>query len=244
MFENRFSVPYYGLDARWRVKPGTLLDFLQEAAARHANSLNIGVGDLLERGMTWVLRRYRVNVRFYPGRGDITVRTWFEPRRNLMSVRVFEILDDSGAVAADAWSAWIVLDLKRGRPVRLDRALPGDYFDAAEPTGDEVSDTIEAVGGDFALEQAFQISMSELDLNGHANHTAYFGWAMETAPDGVAERMSPMRLDAEFVQSARRSDGGVIARTKKISDTPLRLAHAIFIAGNDSLAAKLETLWR
>jgi acyl-ACP thioesterase len=123
MFERNYRVPYYGLDENERVKPGTVLDIFQEAAALHADSAGIGVSDLMRRGLTWVLRRYRVDFRGYPGRGDLTVRTWFEPRRNLMSVRRFEAEAVNGEDAASAWSAWIVVDLERGRPVRLDRAL-------------------------------------------------------------------------------------------------------------------------
>ncbi|MDR1579780.1 MAG: hypothetical protein LBS35_05440, partial [Synergistaceae bacterium] len=77
MFEKVFGVPYYGLDQNGRLKPETLPEFFQEIAARHAGSVGIGVENLLERGLTWVLRRYRINVRDCPNGRDITVKTWF-----------------------------------------------------------------------------------------------------------------------------------------------------------------------
>ncbi|MDR1915413.1 MAG: hypothetical protein LBQ58_02440 [Synergistaceae bacterium] len=242
MFEMVFSVPYYGLDMNDRVKTGLMLQFLQEAAALHADSVNIGVGNLMKRDMTWVLRRYRVRIHLYPGKRSLSVRTWFEPQRNLMSVRVFEIRDDIGNVVADAWSAWIVVDLKRGRPVRLDRALTEEYFSAAEPTGEPVTDELAAMKDDFDFKTRFRVRWGELDLNGHTNHTVYFDWALESAPDGVREHYLPSVLDAEYISPVPRGD--VTVRTKKISDDPLKFSHVISAGASDTAAARLATVWR
>jgi acyl-ACP thioesterase len=239
MFEKTFDVPYYGLGTDGKIKPETLLEFFQEAAALHADSIGIGVANLMERHMTWVLRRYRVNVKKRPGRRPIEIRTWFEPRRNLMSVRVFEARSN-GETIAGAWSAWIVVDLNRGRPVRLDHALPDAYFAAVEPTGEPVTEELRAVGDDFDHERAFSVRRRELDLNGHANHTAYFDWATESIPDDAITGLSPVRFDAEFLASATRDD--VTVRSKKRSDDPITFDHAI-TASSGVLFAKLATTW-
>jgi acyl-ACP thioesterase len=241
MFERNYRVPYYGLDESGKMKPGILLDIFQEAAALHADSVRIGVGDLIRRGMTWVLRRYRVDFSGHPGKGDLTVRTWFEPRRNLMSARRFEAKSETGDAVASAWSAWIVVDLERGRPVRLDRALPSSYFSAAEPTGEPVDGVIPAVSGDCDFEREFSVRRSELDLNGHTNHTVYFEWALESIPDDAIAGMSPSRFDAEFLSSVKRED--VTARAKIIGREPIRFAHSIISKETGAEAARLSTEW-
>jgi acyl-ACP thioesterase len=242
MFEKNYRVPYYGLDENEKMKPGTLLDIFQEAAALHADSVGIGVGDLIRRGLTWVLRRYRVDFLGYPGRGELTVKTWFEPRRNLMSVRRFEARTGNGDGVASAWSAWIVVDLERGRPVRLDRSLPGAYFSSADPTGEPVEDAIPAISEDFGFEREFSVRRSELDLNGHANHTAYFDWALESIPDAAIKGLSPARLDAEFLASVKREN--VIARARIIARNPPCFAHSILFKETGTEAARLATTWR
>lgn len=242
MFEKTFSVPYYGLDGNERLKTGLLLQFFQEAAALHADSRKIGVADLLKHDATWVLRRYRVRIYAYPGLGDLTVRTWYEPQRNLMSVRLFELRDAGGALVADAWSGWIVVDLNRGRPVRLDRVLPPEYYDAVDPVGEELSDTIEPVGDAFDLERHFHVRWQELDLNGHTNHTVYFDWALESVPDEVYRDHLPAELDAEYLTSVPRGD--VTVRTRKYGDAPLSFAHAVYAGDIGTEAARLATVWR
>jgi acyl-ACP thioesterase len=247
MFEKIFGVPYYGLDQNGRLKPEILPEFFQETAASHASSVGIGVEDLLERGMTWVLRRYRINIRDCPnghcpnGR-EITVKTWFEPQRNLMSVRAFEAFSPDGVSIADAWSAWIVLDLKKTRPVRLDRALPQAYFAATDPTGEPIDDKLPETDGNCDYETIFDVRRRELDLNGHANHTAYLDWALESVPDEAVAGYFPARFDAEYIASAMRER--VIVRAKKTGTSPLRFAHSIIAAKTNRESARVETEWR
>jgi medium-chain acyl-[acyl-carrier-protein] hydrolase len=240
IFEHTFRVPYYGLGADEQVKPDTLLQFLQEAAAIHANSARVSVADLLKDDMTWVLRRYRINIKSSPGRCDLNIRTWYEPQRNLFSVRVFEARSPSGDVVIDAWSAWIVVDLKRGRPIRLDRVLPDSYFAMTEPTGEPVTEEIMPIGDSFDYENVLQVRRRERDLNGHANHTAYFDWALENIPEEAISGLYPVRLDAEFLSSVKRER--VTVRTKKLSDNPISYSHEI-TAEDGSPSAKISTIF-
>jgi acyl-ACP thioesterase len=240
LFKKIFPAPYYGLDINSRLKSGLILQFFQEAAALHAQSVGIGVSDMLERGLTWVLRRYRIDMRDLPGLGDVAVKTWFEPHKNLVSVRLFEARSD-GAVFAEAWSGWVVLDLKRLRPMRLDHALPKEYYDNATSAGIAGIEGVEAAE-DFDFERTFSVRWCELDLNGHTNHTVYFDWAVESLPDDVVRECAPVRFDAEYIASVPRS--GVTVRTKKISDSPLKFVHSILLSASGALAARLSTTWR
>ena len=244
MFEQAFRVPYYGLDAHEKVKIGLMLQFFQEAAALHAGSLKIGVSDLQEKGMTWVLRRYRIKVHEYPGLGELTVRTWYEPKKNLTSIRVFQIRDAVGRVVADAWSSWIVVDLERGRPVRLDRALSEEYYQGTDQTGEGVEDAMPDIGGDCDLENEFRVRWNELDLNGHTNHTVYFDWALETVPDEIQTRYVPVELDAQYLVSAMREE--VLVRTKKTGEFGgiAQFGHTVHLKHSGVEAARLATVWR
>ncbi|MDR1886098.1 MAG: hypothetical protein LBQ56_07450 [Synergistaceae bacterium] len=241
MFERVFNVPYYGLDTNGRVKTGLLLQFLQEAAALHADTVGIGVASMIERGLTWVLRRYRVRILRHAGQEGLSVRTWFEPKRNLVSVRLFEISDLGGNPVARAWSGWIVVDLKRVRPVRLDRALPENYFACSEPTGEELGDPVETVGEACDAESRFRVRRQELDLNGHANHTAYFDWASESVPDEDVKGLSPIELDAEYIAPVMRED--VTVRTRRLRESPPRYAHSVVIDCSGAEAARLAVTW-
>jgi acyl-ACP thioesterase len=223
-----------------RLKTGLILQFFQEAAALHVHSIGIGVADLLKHNFTWVLRRYRVEFHNLPGLGDVTVRTWFEPHRNLVSVRLFEAKSGDSLIAR-AWSGWVVIDLARSRPVRLDRAMPAEYYDNATSAGPGAIEDVERAADGFDCEKTFGVRWSELDLNGHTNHTVCFDWAVESLPDNVARSRPPVLFDAEYIASVPRGD--VTVMTKKISSSPLKFAHSIILSGSGTEAAHLSTSW-
>ena len=241
MLEIPFGVPYYGLDLRERVKTGLILQFFQEAAASHADRIKSGVEDLQKNNTTWVLRRYRIRIHSYPQRGTLTVRTWYEAHRNLMSVRVFELVDEQGQKHADAWSSWIVVDLAKGRPQRLDRVLPPEYFESMEPTGEFLDEPLAALDpGSYDYEKDFSVRWSELDINRHTNHTVYFEWALESVPEEIWMTHVPMGLDAEYLSSVQRTD--VTVGTRLLNEAPPTYAHSI--RTNDGTeAARVNTVW-
>ena len=83
---SHFTVRSNELDYRGRVTMPTLVSYMQEAAWENTRDLGISMYDLLERGLTWVLQRMRVEMLRYPEHGEsITVETWASGRQ-LVSV--------------------------------------------------------------------------------------------------------------------------------------------------------------
>jgi len=241
VYEKTFSIPYNGLDPRRKMKPGLLLEFLQEAADLHSQTMRMSVDDLRERGLTWVLRRYRINVLHYPGREDLLVRTWYEPVRNLHSVRVFDVTDVRGVPVARAWSGWVLYDKKNGRPLRLDRAAPTAYYEMSDPTGEAVSGDIEPIGEEPASETDYRVRWQELDVNGHANHTVFCNWAFESVPEAVLRTHLPTEIDIVYLNQVTLED--ITVRTRQTNTTPPRFTHSIRLKDTPKEAARLTTAW-
>lgn len=239
MFEKTYPVPFYSLEPNGRMKIGMLLQFFQDAADLHSRVVGISVDDLRRGDNTWVLRRYLIDIICCPGREDLTVRTWYEPRGNLRSLREFAAYDDNGLLIAKAWSSWIILNLQSGRPMRLDRVLSKEYYDGTDAVFDGPEGGIaETADADVRLE--FGVRREELDINGHANHTAYIGWALESVPDEVARR--PLsRIEAEYLYPAMRED--VVVRTRQREDDPGNFVHSVILANTGKEAARLATTW-
>lgn len=241
MFERTFNVPYYGIAPNRRVKFGLLLEYLQEAADLHSRTMKMSVDDLQRGGMTWVLRRYRVSMFHYPEREALAIRTWYEPHKNLHSLRAFEVYDEAKRRVARAWSSWILIDQARGRPLRLDRGASQEYYDMAEPTGEGAHCGIKPISGACDIEKDYQVRWLELDVNGHVNHTVYCNWAIETVPEDILSAYLPAGLDAEFLCSVTR--GGVVVRTCQTGDDPPRFTHAVFDGDSGKEAARLTSTW-
>jgi acyl-CoA thioesterase FadM len=152
MFEASYSIPYAGIGPDGRMKLPVLLDILQDMADRDARRMSMTVSDLLPKGISWVLRRYTVSVERYPEyESTLTVKTWHGPRRNLHSMRAFSVWDERGPVAS-ADTSWILIDLERGRPLRLDRhATPRDVEESLPVTAEFLTAVPGRMGGRASL---------------------------------------------------------------------------------------------
>ena len=98
MTELDLAVPFSGIDPRGRVKFSVLLEMFQEMADVDASKYGLSVRQTLEHNITWVLRKYRIELEKYPTKesGDIHIKTYAEPCRNLFSLRSFKLWDSRG----------------------------------------------------------------------------------------------------------------------------------------------------
>ena len=78
MTELDLAVPFSGIDPRGRVKFSVLLEMFQEMADADASKYGLSVRQTLEHNITWVLRKYRIELEKYPTKesGDIHIKTY------------------------------------------------------------------------------------------------------------------------------------------------------------------------
>ena len=104
LFHNHYQVRSYEVDGNGRLRPVTLLNYLQDSAGSHAAALGFAVSQLRRRQVTWVISRYHVHFFRYPRRGEeLEVRTWPSARQTLFALRDFEVCDLFGVPAR-----WVV----------------------------------------------------------------------------------------------------------------------------------------
>jgi acyl-ACP thioesterase len=179
-----YRVRFYEVDHRARLRPATLLDYLQDAAGQHTIALGIAVGDLRRRNLTWVLSRTHACFLHSPRAGDtLRVQTWPSGREGLFALRDFEVHDQEGRLVAQATTSWAVIDVTTGRPVRLDSALPEYPLHERRAIAADFPTLPKMAGCD--AEVMFRVRRSDLDINHHVNNTVYPGWALEAVPEEI-----------------------------------------------------------
>lgn len=192
--QQRFRIRAYETDPEGRLQAHILCKLLQEAATVHAAELGVSVESLREIGVAWVLSYLHLHVEKWPGSdAEIVVKTWPEAANRLFIERRFEVLDPDSRVMATATTVWLVIDLKKRRPVRL----PGAIAEAVErhEVGSRPMRPEKLDGPDPAdREVVFTVRRSDLDLADHVNNTNYVEWAIE-AGRSMCYRMSPGRAD-------------------------------------------------
>lgn len=176
--EDRFIVAAFDCQPDGRIKPNALMQYLQEAAARHAQQLGVGFADLERRDCFWVLVNFRLEMTIAPQWGNtVVVRTWPSGFTRLTAAREFIGRDATGRELFRAASEWMILDKHSSRPKNLERLglnLPraGD-----KALGAELHRLRPAEGCTPAY--MLSVPFSALDFNGHVNNTEYVRWALD-----------------------------------------------------------------
>jgi len=176
--EEKFRIRTYECGVDGRIKIFSLMQYLQEIAALHAEQLGFGFDRLSEMNGYWVLSNIRIEISRLPGREDeITLRTWPSGYTRTIATREFVGKDQNGTELFHAGSEWMVLNKQTNRLknlFRLDLDLPKtgvkalpDELNRLEPNGD------------YHKVDVVRVPYSSIDLNGHVNNTEYVRWGID-----------------------------------------------------------------
>jgi len=177
--EDRLIVEAFDCRPDGFIKPNVLMQYLQEAAARHAEQLGVGFADLERWDCFWVLANLRMEMTDTPRWRDcMTIRTWPSGCTRLLAAREFVGEGTAGRELFRASSEWMILDKHGSRPrnlSRLDLHLP--------PTGLKVLSTelqrLQRTPAPYTKAGTISVPFSALDFNGHVNNTEYVRWAFD-----------------------------------------------------------------
>ena len=227
-----FRVRCYETDPKGRLTLPALLDLFQEAAWNHARELGLSVPELQEQGLTWVLFRLHVMVEAYPAWGDVVqVETWPSGIQGLRFFRDFRVLDHEGRSRARGTTAYMVLDLRRRRPVKLNDERTRFPVRGERALNDLFAPLPEAPADGPVL--SFPVLRGDVDMNGHVNTTAYVRWLLESAPPEavptgleVHYREECFLGDTIHARSAPAADGTLL-HTLSRGDSARRAAVAV-----------------
>lgn len=242
LLEHVFDIRPHEVDTRGRLRPVTLLAYMQNVASEHATQLGVSVRNLQSSGLTWVMSRVHLLMERYPRSGEfITIRTWPVTREGLFSIRDFELLDGTGERIGAATTSWAALDLVSRRPVRLNERLPHYPLRPVRALEDSFATLPVLVNPQTRL--CLPVLRADLDLNQHVNNTVYAGWGLEAAPQSVAEHCQPIEIEIGFRAEAYYGDS-IVSLCAAESEDGLCLLHRIENSASGLEVARLRTRWK
>ena len=201
-----YRIRSYEVDCRNRLSILSMFSFMQEAASRHAAALGVSIHQLLAENYTWLLSRLKIKIAAYPGWNDhIRINTWPSGTQQLFALRDFKMNGADNQIIATAISAWLVIDLKKRRPVRIApfverlRPIEGNHIMT------ERLDKLPALG-DSVYEKRFVVRYSDLDINQHVNNVKFVEWVVEGVPAATLNAAVPSELEINFLAEAFHED--------------------------------------
>jgi acyl-CoA thioesterase FadM len=176
--EDRFIVEAFDCRPDGFIKPNALMQYLQEAAARHAEQLGVGFADLEQWDCFWVLVNLRLEMTDTPRwRDGLTIRTWPSGCTRLLAAREFVGEGADGRELFRASSEWMILDKHGSRPRNLGR------WTSSAAHRSEGSRTEPSGSGDRRMRNRHDLGAFQRPwISTGVNNTEYVRWAFDGLP--------------------------------------------------------------
>jgi medium-chain acyl-[acyl-carrier-protein] hydrolase len=198
-----YTVETFQVDAKGQTHIFQLLNFLQDAAHKHATQLDFGQDALLQEGKLWVLSRMYCEIIRLPVLGEqIKVITWVKSIRGAVSEREF-ILKAEGEVLMKASSLWFCLGVESRKPSRIpahfvERMVADNNYATGQgtlkiephPNGKHLSTINETA------------RFSDIDMAGHVNNVIYAKWAFDGLPKETLGQRQLKTLSINYLDEA------------------------------------------
>ena len=184
IFKYNFEINLQDINNNKEIKNKSLLQALENISSKHSDSIKNGVSDIIDKGETWVLLDWKMQVLDRPKYGDVLeIHTWTRNSTRLYTYRDFEIYVN-GERKVIASAKWLLVDSKTFRPIKLTEDVMLKYQPELEKN---VFNELEIEKlkelDEYNNEINYLIRKSDIDINNHVHNLNYIDMAYEILDD-------------------------------------------------------------
>jgi len=171
----------------------------------------------------------------------VRIHTWPAGTERLYALREFRIHDEDGRTYGRAGNSWLILDVERRRPVRLE-PFGRSIHQTSHP--DDVSASLEKLPPlevpDITRE--FRVRYRDLDVNQHVNNVSYVEWALESLPASTLMRGFLRDLEVNFLGETHFGDI-VVSQTEPLDESSTAFVHQIIRSDSRECLFRAMSEW-
>ena len=203
-YEKVFHIPASAVDRFDRLKPGSILEYMQEMAGDHSVLLGSGRQHLTEKGLFWAVIRHRIQIFRLPKAGEnIRIKTWPMPITRTAYPRATAAFDEAGNEIFRSVSLWVLMDVSTRAmilPGKSGVEVPGIVL------GDEpaIPTSLPLKAPENQLHR--QVRFSDLDYNGHMNNCRYLDWVADLMDCDFHREHTPAEIVLNYLSEAREGE--------------------------------------
>ena len=160
-------IRYSEVDGERKLTIPNLVNYFQDCSTFQSEELGVGCEYMEEHQKAWVLSFWQIVIERRPKLGEeVTVETFATGFDGLYGTRNFVMTDAKGSKIAYAYSIWVFMDLKKGRPVRRKQGEP------------------------------FPVRRHQIDTNHHVNNSQYVQMALDVWEEmGTPSKIRELRVE-------------------------------------------------
>ena len=187
ILENEYTVKLSEIGKGNKVTNKSILSYLEDIGGIHSNQAGYGIFEIPETHLSWVLLGWRLQVIRRPQYAEkIRIKTWSKGVVKFYTYRDFEIYDENDNLIIKASSKWVLLDIEKGKIVRIEPELMRKYSPETdmEVFEKEIFDKIKEPEK-YQYEIKYIVRRADIDVNNHMHNLNYIELANEALPEEV-----------------------------------------------------------
>lgn len=166
-----------------------LVRILCNAANAHSDICGDSVFNIKGMDRAWVLTDWQIEITDYPKYGDeLKAETWSEGFTSPLVANRNFLFYKNGEVCARGTTKWILLDLKSGRPSKIDPAYLEKYSTESKVVFEDKKLWRIPSAETWTTEMPIPVRRSDIDFNDHVHNVTYLDYAREVLPQDLFEK--------------------------------------------------------
>lgn len=190
IIENEYTVKLSEIGKDNKATNKAILSYLEDIGGMHSNKAGYGVYEIPQTHLSWILLEWKLKVIRRPKYTEkIKVLTWSKGAIKYYSFRDFEVYDEQGNLIVIASSKWVLLDIEKGKIVKITPELNEKYEPELnkavfEGEANEIFEKIKEPD-EYQYETEYTVRRSDIDVNNHMHNLNYIELANEALPEDV-----------------------------------------------------------
>ncbi len=201
VFQTQVTLTDLHCDCFGRLKPASILFFVQEAAGGHCKQLQLDWHTLAQKNLFWAIIRHRVQISRVPTVGEtILLQTWPMPTTRVAFPRSVVAYDADGNELFRSVSIWVLMDLQKRSmvlPAKSGILVPGVL------RGNELPAPASLTPMELQNTTQRMVCFTDLDINGHMNNARYLDWVSDLLPASFHRHHHVRDMTLGYLSEAR-----------------------------------------
>ena len=185
IYKENFKIGLKDVWAKNEVSNIAILEYLEDIAAYHSDSVGFGINTTEETHLNWLLLDWELEVLKRPQYGQILeIHTWSRGIEKFYAFRDFEIYDEKNNLCAIATSKWLLVDNQTEKIARVEQELAEKYHSEIGKTvfKDQKIEKLREPK-EYTSEMIYTTRRRDIDVIGHMHNLNYLYLAYETLPE-------------------------------------------------------------
>ena len=172
-----------------KVKNRGILEFLENIASYHSDSVGYGANDINIKGTAWILLEWKLEVIKRPKYGQIlNINTWARGINKFFTYRDYEVYDDENNLCAIASSKWALINIKNRKMERITEEIMEPYKLEEKYVFSEAEMDKIKIPENYTANMKYKVIRKDIDINKHMHNLYYLDLAYEALPDEIYEK--------------------------------------------------------